>query len=51
MAELASGQVRIDARHWKLAVAAGMASLLDSAAIISVGVGLALWRDHYGLDL
>jgi MFS transporter, SP family, inositol transporter len=51
MVELASGQARIDARHWKLAVAAGMASLLDSAAIISVGVGLALWRDHYGLDL
>lgn len=41
----------IDSRHRKLAVAAGMASLLDSAAIISVGVGLALWRDHYDLDV
>lgn len=41
----------IDSRHWKLGVAAGMASFLDSAAIISVGLGLALWKGHYGLDV
>lgn len=42
---------KVDKRHWQLAVAAGMASFLDSGAIIGVGLGLALWRDHYGLDL
>ncbi len=46
-----SPSVQIDARHWKLGVAAGMASLLDSAAIISVGIGLALWREHFQLDV
>lgn len=40
-----------DARHWKLAVAAGMASFLDSGAIISVGLGLALWQERFGLDV
>lgn len=47
----ASTTGRPDSRHWKLAVAAGMASLLDSGAIISVGVALAPWQQHYGLDL
>ena len=51
MQDDSSSAVAIDQRHWKLAVAAGMASLLDSAAIISVGVGLALWRDHYHLTV
>lgn len=37
--------------HWKLAVAAGMASFLDSGAIIAVGLGLAIWRDRFGLDV
>ena len=41
----------LDSRHWKLAVAAGMASLLDSGAIISVGLGLALWRDAFDLSV
>ncbi|MFF2317888.1 MFS transporter [Arthrobacter sp. NPDC058097] len=41
----------LDSRHWKLGVAAGMASFLDSAAIISVGLGLALWKSHYNLDV
>jgi MFS transporter, SP family, inositol transporter len=40
-----------DARHWKLAVAAGMASFLDSGAIISVGLGLALWQERFDLDV
>jgi MFS transporter, SP family, inositol transporter len=42
---------RPDARHWKLAVAAGMASFLDSGAIISVGLGLALWQERFDLDV
>ncbi|WP_326836848.1 MFS transporter [Amycolatopsis rhabdoformis] len=40
-----------DRRHWLLAVAAGMASLLDSGAIISVGLGLALWKKAFDLDV
>jgi inositol transporter-like SP family MFS transporter len=42
---------RPDGRHWKLAVAAGMASFLDSGAIISVGLGLALWKKKFELDV
>ncbi|OXM72287.1 MULTISPECIES: MFS transporter [Amycolatopsis] len=42
---------RLDRRHWLLAVAAGMASLLDSGAIISVGLGLALWKKAFDLDV
>lgn len=41
----------LQARHWMLAVAAGMASLLDSGAIISVGLGLALWKKAFELDV
>jgi inositol transporter-like SP family MFS transporter len=41
----------LDARHWTLAVAAGMASFLDSGAIISVGLGLALWKKAFDLDV
>ncbi|MGO1768538.1 MAG: MFS transporter [Microbacterium sp.] len=41
----------VDRRHWQLAVAAGMASFLDSGAIISVGLGLALWEDRYDLSV
>jgi inositol transporter-like SP family MFS transporter len=46
-----STYTRVDRRHWTLAVAAGMASFLDSSAIISVGLGLALWEDRFGLDV
>jgi MFS transporter, SP family, inositol transporter len=42
---------RLDRRHWTLAVAAGMASFLDSGAIIAVGLGLALWKQRFGLDV
>ena len=34
----------------RLVIAAGMASLLDSAAIITVGTALPLWRSHLRLD-
>ncbi|UMG93985.1 MFS transporter [Nocardioides sp. TF02-7] len=37
-------------RTTRLALVAGMASLLDSAAIVSVGSALPLWRSHLGLD-
>lgn len=38
-------------RHAALTLATGMASLLDSSAIIAVGLGLALWRDAFDLDV
>lgn len=41
---------KLDARHWKLAIAGGMASYLDSAAIISVGISLAIWKNSFGMD-
>ncbi|MCI2419502.1 MFS transporter [Saccharopolyspora sp. K220] len=41
----------LEPRHWILAVAAGMASLLDAGAIISVGLGLAVWKEAYDLDV
>lgn len=40
----------LDARYWKLAIAGGMASYLDSSAIISVGISLAIWKTAYGMD-
>lgn len=40
---------RPDRRHWTLAVAAGMASYLDSGIIVSLGVGLALIGEEYGI--
>ncbi|QYN18784.1 MFS transporter [Amycolatopsis sp. DSM 110486] len=47
----AAGTAVLQSRHWMLAVAAGMASLLDSGAIISVGLGLALWKKAFDLDV
>lgn len=51
MAQTKAVPPQLDRRHWTLAVAAGMASFLDSGAIISVGLGLALWKDSFGLDV
>ncbi|MGI5423506.1 MFS transporter [Streptomyces sp. CA-179760] len=51
MAQMKATPPQLDRRHWMLAVAAGMASFLDSGAIISVGLGLALWKDSFGLDV
>ncbi|MET8592824.1 MFS transporter [Streptomyces sp. NPDC005078] len=51
MAETNAAPPQLDRRHWMLAVAAGMASFLDSGAIISVGLGLALWKKSFGLDV
>lgn len=51
MAEMNAAPPQLDRRHWMLAVAAGMASFLDSGAIISVGLGLALWKKSFGLDV
>jgi hypothetical protein len=34
-----------------MALAAGMASYLDAATLISVSVSLATWRDHFGLSV
>jgi MFS transporter, SP family, inositol transporter len=41
---------RIEARHWRLAVVAGMASYLDSGIIITIGLSLAIWKTELGLD-
>ncbi|ELP63037.1 MFS transporter [Streptomyces turgidiscabies] len=51
MAEPTKTSPLLDRRHWMLAVAAGMASFLDSGAIISVGLGLALWKESFGLSV
>ncbi|WP_147918735.1 MFS transporter [Ruania zhangjianzhongii] len=39
-----------DRRHWLLAISAGMASYLDAAIIVSLGVGLVLIEEHFGLS-
>ncbi|GAA3604583.1 MFS transporter [Microlunatus ginsengisoli] len=36
---------------WRMAFAAGLASYLDAATIISISVSLAIWRSHYGLEV
>lgn len=41
---------RLDARYWKLAVNAGVASYLDAALIVSTGVALAIWEEWFQLD-
>jgi inositol transporter-like SP family MFS transporter len=41
---------KLDGRHWKLAVVAGMASYLDAAIIVSAGVAIAIWKSHFGLS-
>lgn len=39
-----------DRRQWTLAVAAGMASYLDSSILVAVGIGLAIFQDYFGLS-
>jgi MFS transporter, SP family, inositol transporter len=41
---------KLEARYWRLAVAGGMASYLDSGVLISAGISLAIWEAHFGLD-
>lgn len=36
--------------HWKLAVAGGMASYLDSGLIVSLGIALPIWSTSFELD-
>lgn len=43
-------QARLSPTHWKLAVAGGMASYLDSGVIISVGIALPVWSQSFALD-
>lgn len=43
-------QARLTPTHWKLAVAGGMASYLDSGVIISVGIALPVWSQSFDLD-
>lgn len=41
---------RLGARYWRLSIAGGMASYLDSGILISSGIALAIWGAHFGLD-
>ena len=41
---------RPDRRHWTLAVAAGMASYLDAAILVSVGVSLVILQEEFGMS-
>ncbi len=43
--------VRPDRRHWMMAVAAGMASFLDSSIIVSAGVCLPIWTGSFHLSV
>jgi MFS transporter, SP family, inositol transporter len=45
------GRVSVPPSLWRLAAAAGLASYLDAATLISVSISLAIWRDHYRLSL
>ncbi|MHA6624867.1 MFS transporter [Pseudonocardia sichuanensis] len=49
IAPLFSGD-KPDRRHWTLAISAGMASYLDSAIIVGLGVGLAVLQEHFGMS-
>src|SRR5690606_15514126 len=42
---------RIPGRYWKLATLSGMASYLDSGIIVSVGVSLAIWGEHFDMSV
>lgn len=41
---------QLHARHWKMAVVAGMASYLDAAIIVSSAVALAIWTAHFDMS-
>jgi inositol transporter-like SP family MFS transporter len=45
-----SAPAHLTRAHWKLAVAGGMASYLDSGLIISVGIALPIWASALSLD-
>jgi MFS transporter, SP family, inositol transporter len=44
-------QTRVPAALWRMAFAAGLASYLDAATIISVSISLPIWRDHFALGV
>lgn len=44
---MTTSTLQLDRRHWKTAVAAGMASLLDSSIIVATGICLAIWADAF----
>lgn len=43
--------VRPDRRHWMMAVAAGMASYLDSSIIVSTGICLPIWTKSFDFSV
>ncbi len=40
----------LDRRHWTLTVVGGMASLIDSASIVTLSVGLKLWKSAFEMN-
>lgn len=46
-----TSSVRPDRRHWMMAVAAGMASYMDSSIIVSTGICLPIWSKALNFDV
>lgn len=46
-----SPQPTLDRRHWMTAVAAGMASYLDSSIIVATGICLAIWAEAFSFSV
>ena len=44
-------RARVPPALWRMAFAAGLASYLDAATIISVSISLPIWRDHFALGV
>lgn len=41
---------KLDARYWRLTFNAAIASYMDAALIVSVGISLSSWQTHFNLD-
>ena len=43
-------QDKLSGKDWFLASVAGVASYLDAALLVSAGIALAIWSDHFGIN-
>ncbi|WP_099224916.1 MFS transporter [Listeria costaricensis] len=41
---------KLSGKDWFLASVAGIASYLDAALLVSAGIALAIWSDHFGIN-